>query len=66
MAESQAATNTPEISVTELSSALKRTIEDRFAFVRLLRRDHLSRVYRRHHQLVLTEDDVVEGSRLKR
>ncbi len=29
------ATNTPELTVSELSSALKRTIEDRFGFVRL-------------------------------
>ncbi len=35
MAESQPATNAPELSVTELSSALKRTIEDRFAYVRV-------------------------------
>lgn len=41
MAESRAlmpeasATNAPELSVSELSSALKRTIEDRFGFVRL-------------------------------
>jgi exodeoxyribonuclease VII large subunit len=35
MAEPSPASNTPELSVTELSSALKRTIEDRFAYVRL-------------------------------
>ena len=35
MAESSPATNAPELSVTELSSALKRTIEDRFAYVRV-------------------------------
>ncbi len=28
-------TNAPEITITELSSALKRTIEDRFGFVRV-------------------------------
>ena len=33
MAEKES--NAPEISVTELSSALKRTIEDRFGFVRV-------------------------------
>jgi exodeoxyribonuclease VII large subunit len=32
---SPAATNAPELTVTELSSALKRTIEDGFAFVRV-------------------------------
>jgi exodeoxyribonuclease VII large subunit len=35
MAESPAPTNAPELSVTELSSALKRTIEDRFGYVRV-------------------------------
>jgi exodeoxyribonuclease VII large subunit len=35
MAESSSTTNAPELSVTELSSALKRTIEDRFAYVRV-------------------------------
>jgi exodeoxyribonuclease VII large subunit len=35
MAESTPATNAPELSVTELSGALKRTIEDRFAYVRV-------------------------------
>ena len=35
MPESSPATNAPELSVTELSSALKRTIEDRFAYVRV-------------------------------
>ena len=35
MSESLSATNAPELSVTELSSALKRTIEDRFAYVRV-------------------------------
>jgi exodeoxyribonuclease VII large subunit len=35
MAESTPTTNAPELSVTELSSALKRTIEDRFAYVRV-------------------------------
>ena len=30
-----AATNTPELTVSELSSALKRTVEDRFGFVRV-------------------------------
>lgn len=35
MSESTPATNTPELSVTELSSALKRTIEDRFGYVRV-------------------------------
>jgi exodeoxyribonuclease VII large subunit len=36
MADAQAVpTNAPEISVSELSNALKRTLEDRFAFVRV-------------------------------
>jgi exodeoxyribonuclease VII large subunit len=35
MAESSPTTNAPELSVTELSSALKRTIEDRFGYVRV-------------------------------
>ena len=35
MAESPPTTNAPELSVTELSSALKRTIEDRFGYVRV-------------------------------
>ena len=35
MVESPAPTNAPELSVTELSSALKRTIEDRFGYVRV-------------------------------
>src|SRR6201996_7514964 len=35
MGESLPATNAPELSVTELSGALKRTIEDRFAYVRV-------------------------------
>ena len=30
-----AATNAPELTVSELSNALKRTVEDRFGFVRL-------------------------------
>ena len=35
MPETSPATNAPELSVTELSSALKRTIEDRFGYVRV-------------------------------
>ena len=36
MAETEAAaTNLPEVSVSELSSALKRTVEDRFSYVRV-------------------------------
>jgi exodeoxyribonuclease VII large subunit len=35
MAESSPSTNTPELTVTELSGALKRTIEDRFGYVRV-------------------------------
>jgi exodeoxyribonuclease VII large subunit len=35
MAAEAAPTNAPEISVSELSNALKRTLEDRFAFVRV-------------------------------
>ena len=35
MSETESASNIPEISVTELSGALKRTIEDRFGFVRV-------------------------------
>jgi exodeoxyribonuclease VII large subunit len=35
MAESSPATNAPELTVTELSGALKRTIEDRFGYVRV-------------------------------
>jgi exodeoxyribonuclease VII large subunit len=35
MAESSPTTNAPELSVTELSSALKHTIEDRFGYVRV-------------------------------
>ena len=32
---SEATDNAPELSVTELSSALKRTVEDRFGYVRV-------------------------------
>ncbi len=35
MVESSPGANAPELSVTELSSALKRTIEDRFGYVRV-------------------------------
>jgi exodeoxyribonuclease VII large subunit len=35
MTDSAVATNAPELSVTELSTALKRTIEDRFGYVRV-------------------------------
>ncbi len=35
MAEKQPASNAAELSVTELSSALKRTVEDRFGYVRV-------------------------------
>jgi len=35
MTETTAATNIPELSVSDLSGALKRTIEDRFGFVRV-------------------------------
>ena len=35
MSEAESATNFPEVTVTELAGALKRTIEDRFGFVRV-------------------------------
>jgi exodeoxyribonuclease VII large subunit len=35
MAETVPDTNAPEVSVSELSGALKRTIEDRFGYVRV-------------------------------